>query len=117
MRDARPGSNKKALKRVDKLPSPFHDDDMSDTLTAGGTPRKIKAGSGRKKGGFSFVLVPLSKLNEIFADKSTPITVGRVWAQQVGLKDLVPNSAEKLHGELEGQTPATKVGAAVRDFD
>lgn len=85
--------------------------------TKNGTPRKIKAGSGRRTGGFSFVLIPLDDINQKFADKTTPVKVSRVWAEQVGFTNLVSKSAEKLHGEIEGQTPETKVGATVKSFD
>ena len=89
---------------------------MANT-TKNGTPRKIKAGSGRKTGGFSFVLIPLSDIIKKFADTTTPVKVSRVWAEQVGFTDLVSKAAEKLHGEIQGQTPETQVGATVKSFD
>lgn len=90
---------------------------MGTKLTKTGEPRKIKAGSGRRNGAFSFVLIPLDELNKKFADQTTHITVGRLWAEQVGFKDLVAKQADKLHDEIQGETPQTKVTATVKNFD
>ena len=58
-------------------------------------PKMRRPGSGRTKGSFSFVRIPLSELNKKFADQTTPITVSRMWAQQCGFK--VKSTASSKH--------------------
>jgi hypothetical protein len=52
-----------------------------------------KVGSGRKKGSYSFLQVPLSALNETLKDSATVI-VSRKWAEQIGVtgQTFVANS-------------------------
>lgn len=76
-----------------------------------------RKGSGRTKGSFSFVKIPLADLMAKFADHTTPIVVSRKWAEQVGFTGLVANPANATFGSIEGTTPATQVTATVTDLD
>lgn len=75
-----------------------------------------RAGSGRTKGSFSFVKIPLKDLVAKFADQTTPITVGRKFAQQMGFTNITSAPANEIAGSIVGQTPATKVGAQVTEL-
>jgi hypothetical protein len=76
-----------------------------------------RKGSGRTKGSFSFVRIPLKDLTGKFADDTTPILVSRKWAEQVGFQGLTSAPASSTYDAIQGQTPATKVGATVSDLD
>jgi hypothetical protein len=76
-----------------------------------------RKGSGRTKGSFSFVSLTLAQLNGKFADQTTPIIVGRKFAEQMGFQDLVAGPAGTVHDRIEGQTPASRVTAKVVDLD
>lgn len=76
-----------------------------------------KPGSGRTKGAFSFVNIPLEELNKKFADKTTPIRVSRLFAQTMGFTDLVTKRVTELNTEIQGQTPATKPKVTVTDLN
>lgn len=75
-----------------------------------------RPGSGRTKGSFSFVKLPLSALTAKFADPATEITVGRKFAEAMGFKDLTSAPASQIAGSIEGKTDATKVGATVTEL-
>ena len=47
-----------------------------------------KVGSGRKKGSYSFLQVPLSDLNATLKETAT-VLVSRKWAEQIGLTGQV----------------------------
>lgn len=70
-----------------------------------------REGSGRTKGSFSFVLISLAQLNGKFNDTTTPIKVGRKWAQECGFANLVSGAAGELTAQVQGKTPETKVEA------
>ena len=71
------------------------------TLNKDGTPRK--SGSGRKKGSNSFVRISFSQLKDYISEK-TPITVSRVWLEDLGII-----SAEEIKLEkIEPVKPKTK---------
>lgn len=76
-----------------------------------------RKGSGRTKGSFSFVRIPLKDLTAKFADLTTPILVSRKWAEQVGFQGLVANPAASTYDAIQGQTPATMVTTTVTDLD
>ena len=75
-----------------------------------------RKGSGRTKGSFSFVRIPLKDIKAKFADDTTPILVSRKWAEQVGFTGLVCAPAANTYDAIQGQTPATKVTATVTDL-
>jgi hypothetical protein len=87
---------------------------MSATNTDG-TPRK--SGSGRKAGATSFVELSLAELNAKFADISTPIVVGRMWAQTVGFRDMVTRSAKDMTTNATSQTGEHAADVTVRELD
>jgi len=70
-----------------------------------------RPGSGRTKGSFSFVKVPLSTLVAKFADQSTPIVISRKYAETIGLKGLTAAPANNTLDSIEGATPETAVQA------
>lgn len=76
-----------------------------------------RKGSGRTKGSFSFVKVPLKDLTGKFNDATTPILVSRKWAEQVGFVGLTSAPAANVYNSIQGQTPATKVAATVTSLD
>lgn len=76
-----------------------------------------RKGSGRTKGSFSFVKITLAELNAKFADQSTPIVVGRKWAESCSFQNLISNPANATLESIQGQTPATHVAATVTDLD
>jgi hypothetical protein len=79
---------------------------------------KVKRpGSGRTKGSFSFVKVPLSTLVAKFADQSTPIVISRKYAETIGLQGLTAAPAGSTLDSIEGKTPNTAVTAQVHDLD
>jgi hypothetical protein len=79
---------------------------------------KVKRpGSGRTKGSFSFVAIPLSDLMAKFADTTTPIVVSRKFAETVGFTGLVSKPADSTLGSIEGKTPNSAVTAKVHDLD
>lgn len=76
-----------------------------------------RKGSGRTKGSFSFVRIPLSDLAAKFADPNTPCLVSRKWAEACGFTGLVANPAAASYEAIQGQTPATRVAAVVTNLD
>lgn len=76
-----------------------------------------RKGSGRTEGSYSFVKLTLAQLNSKFADTSTPIVVGRKFAEQMGFTGLVAGPAGAVHDSIEGKTPNTRVTANIADFD
>ncbi len=78
---------------------------------------RTSKGSGRTKGAFSFVQITLAELNAKFNDQTTPIKVSRLWAQEVGFKNLVTKAAGDLTADTQGLLPSTKVGAVVTALD
>ena len=79
--------------------------------------KTTRKGSGRTKGSFSFVKISLADLNAKFADTSTPIVVGRKWAENCGFAGLVANPANTTLASIQGQTPSSAVAATVTDLD
>ena len=79
--------------------------------------KTTRKGSGRTKGSFSFVKITLADLNAKFADTTTPVVVGRKWAESCGFTGLVSNPANSTLESIQGQTPATHVAATVTDLD
>lgn len=72
--------------------------------------KKIRReGSGRTKGSFSFVLLTLQQLNDKFNDKSTPVKVGRKWAEECGFANLSTARAGDLTAQTQGQTPSSTI--------
>lgn len=98
-------------KNLTNLQASFKFNTMSKNT---GVTRK---GSGRTKGSFSFVKIPLAELVAKFADTASPIIVSRKWAEQVGFQGLVAKSASTTVDSIEGQTPTTKVAATFVDLD
>ena len=95
---------------------------QTDTnTTTAPVPAKSKTttrkGSGRTKGSFSFVKVPLADLTAKFADVTTPVVVSRKWAESVGFAGLVSNPANSTYAAIVGTTPETKVAAVVSDLN
>ena len=80
------------------------------------TPTTRK-GSGRTKGSFSFVKIPVADLVAKFADHTTPVVVSRKWAEACGFTGLIANPANATLHSIEGQTPATHVAATVTNLD
>lgn len=80
-------------------------------------PKVRRPGSGRTTGSYSFVSVTLEDLNNKFADKSTPIVIGRKWAEMVSIKGKPAAPAGKIMDKIEGTTEETKPQVKVRDFD
>lgn len=79
---------------------------------------KIKRpGSGRTKGSFSFVSIPLSDLIAKFADTKTPIVVSRKFAETVGFTGIVAKPAGSTLESIEGKTPTSAVTAQVHNLD
>lgn len=76
-----------------------------------------RKGSGRTKGSFSFVKIPLQDLCGKFADPTTPVVVSRKWAESCGFTGLVANPANATFDSIQGQTPATHVAAVVTNLD
>lgn len=82
------------------------------------TKHKItRKGSGRTKGSFSFVKISLSDLNAKFADKNTPVLVGRKWAEQVGFQGISSAPAVKLVEQIQGSIPEVKASITVTDLN
>jgi hypothetical protein len=79
-------------------------------------PKVKRPGSGRTKGAFSFVRIPLSEILSKFSDVSTPITVGRVWAEACGFDIQKTVNANELYNKIQGQTPNTKVGVKTEEL-
>lgn len=80
------------------------------------TTKTTRKGSGRTKGSFSFVRVPLAELNGKFADASTTIIVSRKWAEQVGFNGLSATNAQANYESIQGKTPASAVAATVTEL-
>lgn len=89
-----------------------------------------RKGSGRTKGSFSFVSIPvtdilakhvdsqtMSDLVNKFPGLSTPVTASRKWAESFGFIGLVAGPAGSVHGKIEGLTPETRSAAKVVDLD
>lgn len=74
-----------------------------------------RKGSGRTKGSFSFVRVPLADLTGKFADPSTTVLVSRKWAEAVGFNGLVASNAQESYDSIQGKTPSTTVAVAVSE--
>jgi hypothetical protein len=82
------------------------------------TTKKItRKGSGRTKGSFSFVKIPLADLAAKFADNTTPVLVSRKWAESVGFQGLTSNPVGALTNSIQGQTPETKVATKIVNLD
>jgi hypothetical protein len=81
------------------------------------TNKVSRKGSGRTKGSFSFVRVPLAELTSKFADGTTPVLVSRKWAEAVGFAGLTATTAAASYESIQGKTPATAVAATVTDLD
>lgn len=74
------------------------------TLNKDGTPRK--SGSGRKKGSNSFVRISFSQLKDYISEK-TPITVSRVWLEDLGIistEEIKIEKVEPLKAETKVET-------------
>lgn len=69
-----------------------------------------RKGAGRTKGSFSFVKVPLSDLTAKFSDLSTPIVVGRKFAEAIGLT-AVSAPVGELNAAIEAQAHPVEVKA------
>jgi len=80
-------------------------------------PVPTKKGSGRTKGSFSFVKIPLKDLMAKFADPNTQVVVGRKWAEACGFDGLVSNPATTTMASIEGVTPATHVNVVVSELE
>ena len=79
---------------------------------------KKKTGSGRTKGAFSFVILSLADLQaKLGADPTTPVKVSRLWAEQLGFKNLTTGAANDLTGKTEGLLPVNKVGVKAVELD
>ena len=76
-----------------------------------------RKGSGRTKGSFSFVKVPLAELCAKFADPNTPVVIGRKWAEAVGFTGLTSAAAVDITESIQGSTPQTMIAAKVIDLD
>jgi hypothetical protein len=76
-----------------------------------------RQGSGRTKGSFSFVKIPLSQIADKFKDVQTPVVVSRKWAESVGFTGLTAQAANHTLSSIEGTTPAAAAPATVVDFD
>lgn len=76
-----------------------------------------RKGSGRTKGSYSFVKLTVQQLLDKFADKTTPVVVGRKWAESCGFTGLVANPANATLDSIQGQTPATHVATSVTDLN
>jgi len=76
-----------------------------------------RKGSGRTPGSFSFVKITLADLNAKFADQTTPIVVGRKFAESAGFTGLISNPAKNIYGAIQGLTPATAVASTVIDLN
>ena len=76
-----------------------------------------RKGSGRTKGSYSFTTVTLADLNAKFADHSTPIVIGRKWAEACGFTGFSSAPATNTLSSIEGQTPASRVTAVVTDLN
>ena len=90
---------------------------MQDTNTPVTQKTQKGKGSGRTKGSYSFVKITLADLNAKFADQTTPVVVGRKWAEACGFTGLVANPANATLDSIQGQTPASHVTANVTNFD
>lgn len=80
------------------------------------TAKVTRKGSGRTKGSFSFVKIPI----ETLCAKLSPdvlVVVSRKWAEAVGFDGLVANPANNTYASIPGQTPETRVAATVTDLD
>jgi hypothetical protein len=76
-----------------------------------------RKGSGRTKGSFSFVKLTVAQLREKFADESTPVQVGRKWAEMCGFTGLTSAPANAINASIQGLTPATRVAATVTELE
>jgi hypothetical protein len=85
------------------------------TRNKDGTPRK--SGSGRTKGSYSFVKIPLSEIVAKFADQSIRIPLSRTWAEQCDFKIESTTTANALFKAIQGETPDTEVGGEVIDLN
>lgn len=81
------------------------------------TRKVTRPGSGRTKGSYSFVKISLADLCAKFADQTTPIVVGRKFAEEVGFQGLTAGPANAIHDQIEGLTPASRVGVKVSTFE
>jgi hypothetical protein len=91
---------------------------MNDISNDGARHKKTrKVGSGRTKGSFSFVAVPLEEImKKLGSDTSTPIVVGRKWAEQLGFSIKTTTDAKHITGSIEGTTPATQPKVVVQEL-
>lgn len=81
------------------------------------TTKVTRPGSGRTKGSFSFVKIPLSEIANKFKDNGTPIVVSRKWAESVGFSGLTAQAANHTLTSIQGTEPAATAPATVVDFD
>lgn len=102
---------KPCIKKLDKKTSLQHNTNMSKNT------KVTRKGSGRTKGSYSFVRIPLADLVAKFADQTTPIVVGRKFAEEVGFKGLVANPANATLNAIAGTNPASAVTAKVTNLD
>jgi hypothetical protein len=83
------------------------------------TPAKAirRKGSGRTKGSYSFVKISLADLTAKFSDKSTPIIVGRIWAQSCGFIGVKTAPVASIIEQIQGTTPSTTPTVSVQVLD
>jgi hypothetical protein len=82
------------------------------------TPKVTRKGSGRTKGSFSFVKIPLAIVMAKFADPNTEAPFSRKWAEAMGFTGLSSTDAAHTYDTtIVGKTPATAVAATVTDLD
>jgi len=93
--------------------------EQNTETVANSTPVKVvrRKGSGRTKGSFSFVKVSLAELETKFADRTTPIVVGRIWAQSCGFADVKSAPVGAIISQIQGKTPETKPAIAMQSLD
>lgn len=89
----------------------------TNTNTTTVTPKVTRKGSGRTKGSFSFVKIPVAALVAKFADTNTECLVSRKWAEAIGFTGLNSTDAAHAYDSIVGKTPATAVAAKVTDLD
>jgi hypothetical protein len=80
-------------------------------------PKVRRPGSGRTKGSNSFVKITVADLVAKFADQTTPVIVGRKWAEMVGFTGLVSKPAGATVDTIEGLTPETQIKTTIRNFN
>lgn len=90
----------------------------TNTNTTPVAPKTTRKGSGRTKGSFSFVKIPLASLVSKFADASTECMVSRKWAEAVGFNGLTATDAAHSYETIQGKASVVpSVVAKVTDLD